>query len=239
MAPPKRHVPQVWDASYAPALSPCNLVTWIHHWNFVPFSGTRSLENLNCHTRPTVVPTHPLYYPYFVSLHRCNGSCGTNSPARFKCVPSKQKAVEITVRHGLETKVVKLSNHTECTTECVIKEGNCVYPNTYDGKQCTCKCNRNTPPADIQCTPLQRLVTFTISLKYEPTLSHPRAKAVAPLALPLLWVLLKFFRGLKSIDLIWRSNTSLYSQTPISLAASLISGLLSLAVMTTQQYLWN
>eukprot|EP00794_Sanderia_malayensis_P014097 gene14097-15569_t len=115
----------------------------------------KKLPNLLCQARPTVVPTDPLYYPYFVSLHRCNGSRGTTSPVRFRCVASEEENVYVPVRFQRHEKVVVLKNHTKCQTECVIKKNECPYPNKYDPVSCTCSCGYINPPSDIKCGPLK------------------------------------------------------------------------------------
>ncbi len=127
-------------------------------WLFFRLGSAKRLQNLLCQSRPAVVPTDPLFYPYFVSLHRCNGSWGTHSPARFRCVPSAEENILVPVQFGREEKIVILKNHTKCKTECVVKKEDCPYPNRYDPVSCRCICNHATAPKDIQCGPLKRLV---------------------------------------------------------------------------------
>jgi len=115
---------------------------------------TKRLENLECHPRPAVVQTKPMFYPYFVSLHRCNGSKGTHPPSKFRCVPKTTKDVPVVVFNSNGGKVLVMKNHTECQTECTITRDSCKYPNVYDPAACSCKCHHSFPPSSFgSCGP--------------------------------------------------------------------------------------
>ena len=127
--------------------------------SLIATDSAKRLENLNCKPRATVVPTdvtEALYYPYFVSLDRCNGSWGTHSPAVFECVPDQTKQVPITVRMDELQKTIFLVSHTSCKRQCVHKKEDCRFPATYDAKHCTCGCNHASAPANMQCGKHQR-----------------------------------------------------------------------------------
>ena len=117
----------------------------------------KRLRNLHCSPRPTVVETKPMFYPYFVSLNRCNGSIGTRSPATIQCVPSKTESFKVTLRLGSVARVITMQNHTECKAECALKREDCPYPGVYDPFNCKCDCPHSSPPSDMQqCGPLKR-----------------------------------------------------------------------------------
>ena len=111
------------------------------------------LRNLQCYARAAVVATKPSFYPYFVSLHRCNGSNGTLPPHQFRCVPKKTKNVQIMIHNKEVVQFITLKNHTECEPECTIKKEDCKYPNVYDPIRCTCECHHASPPREFgSCT---------------------------------------------------------------------------------------
>eukprot|EP00112_Aurelia_sp_Birch-Aquarium-sp1_P016875 Seg386.3 transcript_id=Seg386.3/GoldUCD/mRNA.D3Y31 product="hypothetical protein" protein_id=Seg386.3/GoldUCD/D3Y31 len=119
-------------------------------------SATKAQGHLNlpCESRPAVIPTvpaRPVYFPYFVSLHRCNGSYGTHSPAQYRCVPKTEETITLTVSKAFDSRTVTLKNHTSCKVECALNRENCPAPNDFHPNSCTCKCHHKAPPAGVKC----------------------------------------------------------------------------------------
>ena len=60
-----------------------------------------SLNNQSCMTRPTLIDINPVkfnYYPFMISLDKCNGSCNNADHLSDKvCVPSKAKGINVEV----------------------------------------------------------------------------------------------------------------------------------------------
>lgn len=134
----------------------------------VTISATKheGLWNLLCEPRPAVVPTMPtmpVFFPYFVSLHRCNGSFGTQSPSRYRCVPKTETEINLRVIKAFDSRTITLMNHTSCKSECVIKRENCLFPNDYNPSSCECKCNHPTAPAGVTCPANKRWSSDTCS----------------------------------------------------------------------------
>lgn len=113
------------------------------------------MDNEYCRARPTLVALdHPTYrfFPYFVMLHRCGGSCGTSQPTIRECVATEYNEVEIHVyiQSLGQTKKIKERNHTKCGHSCVAKPEDCnpKYQIWNEGN-CKCEClfNNSDPPA--------------------------------------------------------------------------------------------
>ena len=61
-----------------------------------------SLNNKPCMTRPSIIDLNPVkfsYYPFIISLDKCNGSCNNavDDLSAEVCVPSKAKCVNVKV----------------------------------------------------------------------------------------------------------------------------------------------
>ena len=120
------------------------------------FTGAIHLPNQHCEPRPTLVALgHPHYnfFPFFVILHRCGGSCGTLSPTVKECVPTVY--TDVPISHfpininsgGLKTVIEK--NHTSCGCRCVRKANECISQyEEWNENNCFCKClyNNSDPP---------------------------------------------------------------------------------------------
>lgn len=111
------------------------------------------VNNEFCKPRPTLVAIdNPDYkfFPYFVKLHRCGGSCDNVQPSVQSCTPLQYNEVPVTVQviGTSETKVIKEKNHTRCGCECVISPDNCDLEfEDWRPDMCQCKCKYNdTPP---------------------------------------------------------------------------------------------
>ena len=60
-----------------------------------------SLNNKSCMTRSTLIDLNPVkinYFPFAISLDKCNGSCNAVDDLSKKiCVPSKTKSINVKV----------------------------------------------------------------------------------------------------------------------------------------------
>ena len=111
------------------------------------------VNNEFCKPRPTLVAIdNPDYkfFPYFVKLHRCGGSCDNVQPSVQSCTPLQYNDVPVTVQviGTSETKIIKEKNHTRCGCECVISPDECDSKFEYFRQDmCQCKCRYDdTPP---------------------------------------------------------------------------------------------
>ncbi|KAL9980734.1 hypothetical protein ACROYT_G009370 [Oculina patagonica] len=111
------------------------------------------VNNEFCSPRPTLVAIdNPNYkfFPYFVKLHRCGGSCDNVQPSVQSCVPLQYNEVPVTVQviGTSATKVIMEKNHTRCGCECVISPDDCNLDlEDWRPDICQCKCKyTDTPP---------------------------------------------------------------------------------------------
>ena len=107
------------------------------------------MNNEFCKPRPTLVAIdHPNYkfFPYFVKLHRCGGSCEDLQPSVQSCIPLQYNEVNIEVQlvGSSAANVIKEKNHTRCGCECVIKPDQCNLDlEDWRPEKCQCKCKYN------------------------------------------------------------------------------------------------
>ena len=117
-------------------------------------TGAASLPNLFCKPHPTLVALgHPEYeyFPYFVTLHRCVGSCGTSNPNNKGCVVLSYTDIFIPSLSFKtnQQKMVITKNHTRCGCKCLTKKSDCnLKYQRWDGFSCECQClHKNSPPS--------------------------------------------------------------------------------------------
>jgi len=107
------------------------------------------VNNEFCKPRPTLVAIdNPDYnfFPYFVKLHRCGGSCDNVQPSVQSCTPLQYNIVPVTVQviGTSETKIINEKNHTRCGCECVVSPDNCnLELEDWRPDMCQCKCKYN------------------------------------------------------------------------------------------------
>ena len=100
-----------------------------------------------------VDPQHR-FLPYYVRLHRCEGSWEEFSPKTKKCVATGQKEIEIKV-FSLERKkseLLRMYNHTSCDAECTTGGVDKCKPYVEWLNEDTCECDcvfDEAPPRDI------------------------------------------------------------------------------------------
>ena len=121
-----------------------------------------------CALRPEVIAIDPnghRYFPYFVELHRCSGSCSTISPATQHCVAKAWEDIPVKVYDYAQSKdniIVTVKNHTLCGCECVTDPSSCDYEvQDWDQVNCRCKCRYpDEPPAHLPPKEGFRLVSI-------------------------------------------------------------------------------
>lgn len=115
------------------------------------------VSNEFCRPRPTLVPIdNPefKFFPYFVKLHQCGGSCDHIQPSVKSCIPLEDNEVSVTVQMvgTSEMRVIKVKNHTRCGCECVHGPENCDFElEEWKPDLCQCQCrNRDRPPVPCE-----------------------------------------------------------------------------------------
>lgn len=108
------------------------------------------LDNELCRPRRTVVAVDPSkyrYYPYFISLHQCNGACQNYTPLIRHCVKKEADPVYLWVFNELtlQNETLVLHNHTSCKCECVLDGSGCKETQKWDQKKCQCVCDQSQP----------------------------------------------------------------------------------------------
>ncbi|XP_031558273.1 vascular endothelial growth factor D-like [Actinia tenebrosa] len=113
----------------------------------------------HCDSRPTVVRVDEpqyRYYPFFVTLNRCDGSCSTH-PGNQACKPIEEEEVKIELFHTSrnEAAQVVMTNHTRCKCKCVASFDSChLELESWDPDNCRCICRYpHGPPQDLACKP--------------------------------------------------------------------------------------
>jgi len=136
------------------------LTFWIGYIIAAAFPFTSDaimLDNAFCAVRPALVPVDPQnhdYFPYFVTLNRCSGSCNTVPPNIFHCVAKTQADVVVeafSILSGVLEQVT-LKNDTACKCECVVKADQCDKEwQVYKPDRCRCECKYESE--NVQCAP--------------------------------------------------------------------------------------
>jgi len=115
-------------------------------------SNSVQIGNEYCRPRPTLVPIdNPNYkfFPYFVKLHRCGGSCDTIQPSVQSCIALQFTEVPVTVQvvGTKKTKTIIERNHTRCGCECVISPSDCnLELEEWRPDLCQCRCKYGDKP---------------------------------------------------------------------------------------------
>lgn len=119
----------------------------------LPLLGNAArVNNEFCRPRPTLVPIdNPdfKYFPYFVKLHRCGGSCDNIQPSVQSCIPLEYNEVSVTVQvvDTSEMRTIKEKNHTHCGCECVLSPEDCDFElEDWKPDTCQCKCRYSDAP---------------------------------------------------------------------------------------------
>lgn len=115
-------------------------------WAITAIEGAIQLANVKCDKPlPTTVavdfPQHR-YYPYFVRLHRCQGSVNLDSPNIRECVETTymERKVEVFSTKTWKRSVVIVRNHTSCGSVCKANPECRDGVQLWNGKTCSCEC---------------------------------------------------------------------------------------------------
>ena len=123
------------------------------------------LNNTYCKPQPIVIATDPgtfQYYPYYITIHECQGSIRNIAPTHQRCIPTKTREVHVDVivmnewdkSNGYQHKQLRVTNHTECGRGCVIKPSSCGAWQRFDDNKCECTCPYSYAPT--ACGKLRR-----------------------------------------------------------------------------------
>lgn len=122
-------------------------------------SGAVDVKRVMCETPvlSTVAVDEPYhrFFPYFVRLHRCQGSCGHKSPNIKRCVATEYKNIKITVHdstNGWQQKEITVQNHTSCGHQCKASASDCdLQVQEWNEQSCECKClySHSPPPKEV------------------------------------------------------------------------------------------
>ena len=116
------------------------------------FSQLAKFDNELCKPRSTLVAIDKpsfKFFPYFVKLDRCGGSCNNIQPSIKSCVPLQYNEVSVSVKMVStgETKIIKERNHTHCGCQCVITLDDCnLELEDWRPELCQCKCKFGDKP---------------------------------------------------------------------------------------------
>ena len=110
-----------------------------------------SLNDEPCMIRPTLTDLNPVefkYYPFMISLEKCNGSCNVLSPKI--CVPKKTKDINVKLFNMLTNKheAKTMTKHISCDCKCKFNSTTCSSNQKWKNKTCQCEfknyCKRKT-----------------------------------------------------------------------------------------------
>ena len=98
-------------------------------------------HNVYCKPVPSVVRVNQDGLPYFVTLHRCQGSIPGHDPDKKECVANGSSIVRVQIT-GYASKFVRMKNDTDCTGKCKYSSDKCpedVFDRDEEDCSCTCK----------------------------------------------------------------------------------------------------
>ena len=93
--------------------------------------------------RPTLIDLNPVelkYYPFMISLDKCNGSCIVLSPKI--CVPKKTKDINVKVFSMITNKneAKTMTKHISCGCKCKFNSTTFNSNQKWNNKTCQCEC---------------------------------------------------------------------------------------------------
>ena len=105
-------------------------------------------DNVFCGPFPTVVAVDPVnhnVFPYYVTLHRCQGSNGLTQPSLKKCLPANYTEIRVKTNKGTD---ITLKNHTKCEPGCAKSSADCDSNSLqhFNSNNCVCDCRHKTSP---------------------------------------------------------------------------------------------
>ncbi|XP_022781318.1 balbiani ring protein 3-like isoform X2 [Stylophora pistillata] len=138
------------------------------------------LNNAPCAPRPEVIEVpqpkneNAFYFPFFVTLHRCGGSCNAR-PFETNCQLQAKEDFNLLVSKtswssssdrlnetSYDIAAVRMTNHSSCSCQCKVKPSDCDNrTQSYSKEHCRCDCrkrfmrcpqNYRWDPIKCQCT---------------------------------------------------------------------------------------
>ena len=111
------------------------------------FGGTFQLQlpNENCKLRSDVIHLgggNEVFFPGAVMLSRCNGLCNNKTKEVMGCRASETSQLKLEVFNFMknENETILITNHTECTCNCVYSVDVCNKNQKWNNESCHCTC---------------------------------------------------------------------------------------------------
>ena len=91
--------------------------------------------------RPSLIDMNPVelkYYPFMISLNKCNGSCHVLSPKIF--VPKDTKDIHVKAFNMITNKdeAKAMTKHISCGCKCKFNSATCNSNQKWNNKACQC-----------------------------------------------------------------------------------------------------
>ena len=107
-----------------------------------------SLNNEPIMTRPTLLDINSIelkYYPFMITLDKCNGSCNVVDDLSTKsCAPSESKDINVEV-FNLITRINKAKTsvkHISCDCNCKFDNATCIFNQKLSNNECQWECKK-------------------------------------------------------------------------------------------------
>ena len=101
-----------------------------------------SLNHEACMVRPTLIDLNPIelkYYPFMISLDKCNGSCNLLSPKI--CVPKETKGINVKVNMITNKNEAKaMTKQISCACKCKFNSTTYNLNQKWNNETCQCEC---------------------------------------------------------------------------------------------------
>ena len=102
-----------------------------------------SLNDKPCMVRSTLIDLNPIklkYYPFMISLDKCNGSCNVFSPKI--CAPKETNDINVKVFNMIANKneAKAMTKHISCYCKCKFNSTACSSNQKWNNKTCQCEC---------------------------------------------------------------------------------------------------
>ena len=93
--------------------------------------------------RSTLIDLNPIklkYYPFMISLDKCNGSCNVFSPKI--CAPKETNDINVKVFNMIANKneAKAMTKHISCYCKCKFNSTACSSNQKWNNKTCQCEC---------------------------------------------------------------------------------------------------
>ena len=93
--------------------------------------------------RPTPIDLNPIelkYYPFMISLDKCNGSCNVLSPKIY--VPKETKDINMKIVNMIKNKneAKAMTKHISCDCKCKFNSTMCNSNQKWNNETCQCGC---------------------------------------------------------------------------------------------------